>query len=107
MFPWNVTLRWCRCHYGFATKYDQMDEDELEELGLDEDEIAEAIVDEFDEWFRPFLENLNHEERRKLFDGPLYFELEEYDMDLGEYEIKIPAEIVELAKEGWWNLSII
>ena len=58
----------------------------------------EKEIDEFLDWFHDLMGDLSLAERNEIFTGPLAMELNDYGASPDEFEVKIPTEIVEMAK---------
>ena len=100
-------MDYCKDHHGFVSQSDRLwqldDEEEIEDEDYEEDEAdyeydKEKEIDEFLDWFHDLMGDLSLAERNEIFTGPLAMELNDYGASPDEFEVKIPTEIVEMAK---------
>lgn len=85
-------ISYCEIEYGYS--FDNEDEDSD---GFDEEDYDNAKREHFYEWLVPFLEGLSYEERTYIFEEKMNIQIES-DGEMPEYEMKLPQEIIEIAK---------
>lgn len=83
-------------NYGFKFEYDENDFIPEGETEMDEDEFNDARSEAFYEWVDEYRKNLDEADEAMFLDEVFDIapELDNYD-----YEIEIPEEIIEMAKE--------
>lgn len=100
-------MDYCKDHHGFVSQSDRLwqldDEEEIEDEDYEDDEAdyeydKEKEIDEFLDWFHDLMGDLSLAERNEIFTGPLAMELNDYGASPDEFEVKIPTEIVGMAK---------
>lgn len=82
--------------YGFKFEYDEDDFIPERETEMDEDEFNEARSEAFYDWVDEYRQTLNEADEAMFLDTLFHIEPE---LDICDYEVEIPEEIITMAKE--------
>ena len=83
--------------YGFKFEYDENDFIPEGETEMDEDEFNEARSEAFYDWVDEYRQTLNENDEAMFLDTLFQMEPE---LDMYDYEVEIPEEIIKMARES-------